>query len=246
MKIISLNIWGGRVREEFAEFIQRYSDVDIFCLQEVYKDAAGPLKDTEYKEIAEHESFYLLRELLPDHELIFHPSFLGVYGICICIKKSIKLLENGELFIYKEKGYVPERELGRHARNLQYAKFETGSELYTVVNVHALWNGKGKTDTNERLEQSQKIVNFLRSIDTKIILCGDFNLRLDTRSLEKIEAAGLKNLIKEYQIDSTRTSLYTKPEKHADYVFVSPDIEIKNFQVLPDEVSDHSPLVLEI
>ena len=246
MKIITLNIWGGRVYNDFTEFIKRHSDADIFCLQEVYKDAVEPLKDTEFSEIAKHESFYLLQKLLPDHELIFHPSFLGIYGICICVKKSIEIIETGEIFIYKERGYIPEGELGRHARNLQYAKIQPGSEWYRVVNVHGLWNGKGKTDTDERLEQSQRIVDFLKTVDNKVVLCGDFNLRLDTESIQRIEGTGLKNLIKEYQISSTRTSLYNKEEKHADYVFISEGIEAKNFEVLPDEVSDHAPLLLEI
>jgi endonuclease/exonuclease/phosphatase family metal-dependent hydrolase len=119
-------------------------------------------------------------------------------------------------------------------------------EPITVVNVHGLWNGKGKTDTDERIEQSQKIVNFIKTIKIKVILCGDFNLRLDTQSLAMIEGTGLRNLIREYNIPSTRTSLYGKPEKHADYIFTSPEIKIRHFSVMPDEVSDHSPLLLEI
>jgi endonuclease/exonuclease/phosphatase family metal-dependent hydrolase len=61
-----------------------------------------------------------------------------------------------------------------------------------------------------------------------------------------IEQTGLINLIKKYNITSTRTSIYTKPDKYADYVLVSPNIEVIDFKVLPDEVSDHAPLYLEI
>ncbi len=63
--------------------------------------------------------------------------------------------------------------------------------------------------------------------------------------MKKLEDFGLRNLIKEYGITSTRTSFYTKPEKFADYMLVSPGVEVKDFKVLPDEVSDHSPLYLE-
>lgn len=56
----------------------------------------------------------------------------------------------------------------------------------------------------------------------------------------------MRNLIREYGITSTRTSFYQKPEKHADYVFVSEGISVKAFTVLPDEVSDHAPLLLAI
>ena len=56
----------------------------------------------------------------------------------------------------------------------------------------------------------------------------------------------MRNLIHEYNINSTRTSFYTKPEKYADYIFTSKDLLIKNFEVLPEEVSDHAALLLEI
>ncbi|MCX6712734.1 MAG: endonuclease/exonuclease/phosphatase family protein, partial [Candidatus Vogelbacteria bacterium] len=99
-------------------------------------------------------------------------------------------------------------------------------------------------DTLERLEQSRKIKAFMDSVDSPKILCGDFNLLPDTESLKIIEG-GLRNLIREYGVTSTRTSFYTKPDKFADYVFVSPEIKVVDFKVLPDEVSDHSPLLLE-
>jgi endonuclease/exonuclease/phosphatase family metal-dependent hydrolase len=77
-------------------------------------------------------------------------------------------------------------------------------------------------------------------------MCGDFNLRPDTQSMSIIEQAGVKNLIKEYNISSTRTSLYTKSEKYADYIFISDNLKESEFKVLPDEASDHSALMLTI
>jgi endonuclease/exonuclease/phosphatase family metal-dependent hydrolase len=102
----------------------------------------------------------------------------------------------------------------------------------------------GKSDSPERIAQSQKIRNFLDSIDKPKILCGDFNLRPDTESMKILEK-GMNNLIQIYDITSTRTSLYDKEEKFADYVLTSPDVVIKAFQKLFHEVSDHAPLLLE-
>jgi len=68
----------------------------------------------------------------------------------------------------------------------------------------------------------------------------------DTKSLQMFEEAGLTDLIKKHNIKSTRTSFYKKPERHADYIFLSTGIKEKDFKVLPEEVSDHSPLFLEI
>ncbi len=78
------------------------------------------------------------------------------------------------------------------------------------------------------------------------MLCGDFNLLPDSESLLMVERIGLRNLIREYGITSTRTSLYPKDGRYADYAFISEGIQLKSFKVLPDEVSDHAPLLIEI
>ena len=99
----------------------------------------------------------------------------------------------------------------------------------------------------DRLEQSKSIIKFVKTIKGDFILWGDFNLSPDTESLQIISRElNCRELIKEYGITSTRTSLYTKPNKFADYVFVSKEIKIIDFKILPDVVSDHTPLFLEI
>ena len=80
--------------------------------------------------------------------------------------------------------------------------------------------------------------------DLEKILCGDFNLLPNTESLA-ILSEDMKNLVKDFDITSTRSKLYTKPEKFADYILVSPDVSVKKFTVMQDEVSDHLPLLLE-
>jgi endonuclease/exonuclease/phosphatase family metal-dependent hydrolase len=113
------------------------------------------------------------------------------------------------------------------------------------MNVHGLWNGKGKDDAPERIIQSNIIRQFIDKVGGEKILCGDFNLNPETESIKILEK-DMRNLVKDYAVTSTRTSLYKKPGKFADYIFTSRGINIKDFKVLPEEVSDHSALVLEI
>src|SRR3989338_5052371 len=84
----------------------------------------------------------------------------------------------------------------------------------------------------------------LKTLTNPYVMSGDFNLLPDTQSIKKLEDFGLRNLIKEHNITSTRTSLYPKAEKFADYTLTSKKIIIEDFKVLTDEVSDHSPLYL--
>lgn len=150
------------------------------------------------------------------------------------------------MFVYKYKGYIPEGDIGNHARNIQYVTVQTSNGPLTVVNFHGLWNGKGKTDTEDRMNQSKNILEFIKNLQGEHVLCGDFNLLPNTKSIAVLENAGLQNLIKRFGITSTRTSHYTKPDKYADYVFVTNEIKVKDFKVLPEEVSDHHALYLEI
>ncbi|MBS3903520.1 MAG: hypothetical protein KGZ30_04085 [Anaplasmataceae bacterium] len=59
------------------------------------------------------------------------------------------------------------------------------------------------------------------------------------------EGLGLDNLIKRFGVTSTRTSHYKREEKFADYMLVSKGIEVKEFKILPEEVSDHAAMYLE-
>lgn len=248
MRIITLNTWGGAAGiDELLDFFKKYQDVDVFCLQEIFNGDGAFLK-TE-KERANGKTYDLLerlRSVVPEHDFLFSPQLKEDYGIAIFWKKRLHVVDFGEYFVHKFKGFIPDDNLGFHARNLNYITIEHEGKPVTIVNIHALWNKEGKTDTDERLSQSQKIVERLAQISGDIVLSGDFNLGIDTESLRIIERSGLRNLIKEFGISSTRSSLYMRDEKFADYTFVSPGVEIKKFEVLPDTISDHAPLYLEI
>jgi len=248
MKLISLNTWGARAgKEKMLEFFNKYEDTDIFCLQEmwqggeeIYTDKDGILTDTSI-------SFRLLddiKKILPNHDVYFRPAIGTHYGLAIFVKKNIDVIEEGDVFIHKNKEFVPEGHHGGHARNMQYITIDKENPV-TIYNLHGLWNGQGKSDSDDRLLQSDKITEFVKETKTPFVLTGDFNLLPGTESLKKIEQLGVENLITKYNIKSTRTSLYEKELKFADYVFTSPSIQIKDFRVMEEEVSDHCALYLE-
>lgn len=254
MKILSLNTWGGRAgKSELLEFFNKHNNqIDIFCLQEIW---SAPYEHLEGKVIggkeAKHQDImvYGLQEIsaiLADYVPYFRPHHLDNYGLMMFVHKNIKVYEEGETFVHKEKGFEPVGDVGHHARNVQYVTCGNTNNPITVMNFHGLWNGMGKTDSGDRLLQSSKIISFIKGFGGEIVLGGDFNLLPETESLKMIERSGLRNLIREKGITSTRTSFYTKPDKFADYIFVSNALTVKEFNVLPDEVSDHAALLIEI
>jgi endonuclease/exonuclease/phosphatase family metal-dependent hydrolase len=55
----------------------------------------------------------------------------------------------------------------------------------------------------------------------------------------------MKNLIRTYGVTSTRNHHFQYPDKYCDYILTDSEIKVKEFTVLPDEVSDHLALLLE-
>lgn len=254
MRIISLNTWGGRAGEDtLLNFFREQKDAtDVFCLQEVWAgaydefDGASAGGRTLTISNISTQMKQRIAEILSEHTCYFRPHFLDHYGLAMFVRTSYTVLAEGEHFVHREKGYTPTGDIGKHARNIQYVTLNTSRGPVTVINFHGLWNGGGKEDCAERITQSKRALAFLESLNTEIIFCGDFNLLPNTESLNMFESAGLRNLVAEYNIQSTRTSFYTKPEKFADYIFVSQGVDVTDFAVLPDEISDHAPLALSV
>jgi endonuclease/exonuclease/phosphatase family metal-dependent hydrolase len=251
IKIISLNAWCGRAGSILYDFFENNKDIDIFCLQEVDLDGSKFDADVIGNNTSPGDPslFTSIQNIIPQHHGYFSPCFGRWCCNAIFVKESLyeNVVAYGDLIVTdKQQKYASYKTWLR--RTIQWSDLDLKDKKYTIINFHGLWEkGKGKNDSPDRIEQSQNIINFLYTKkDRKIILVGDFNLNPDTKSIALFEDFGLRNLINEYYIPSTRTQLYTKDSSFADYAFTSPEIKIKKFKVLPDVVSDHTPLYLEI
>jgi endonuclease/exonuclease/phosphatase family metal-dependent hydrolase len=113
----------------------------------------------------------------------------------------------------------------------------------TIVNIHGIWQGSMKGDTEAKIAQSKKILQLAELAQDTVLICGDFNLLPHTRSIQMI-GDRYTNLIDTYKITRTRSSLYTKSLPYSDYAFT--DATVRSFSVPEIVVSDHLPLVIEI
>lgn len=249
MKLITLNTWGGKRFSELKEFIDNKKEqTDIFCFQEVYSTTSKKDEFEEYRVNLYSEFRDLLSEFTGEMAargkgyLYFDPvDFDLSYGLATFLRPKLNLEEFSDEIVCTKVAYD-----GREVPvNVQITRLEG----LTILNLHGVWiKDAHKIDTPERIEQSEtlkKITEQERSDGREVILCGDFNLKPDTESLKIIESSGLRNLVTEYGVTDTRTKFYDKDVRFADYILVSDGIEVKEFQVLPDVVSDHTPLYLE-
>jgi endonuclease/exonuclease/phosphatase (EEP) superfamily protein YafD len=251
MRLISLNTWSGRGgNKALLDFFKQHQDVDVFCLQEVWEGGENyaPIWASGIDAI-DTKLVTNIKNALPDHDCFFRPHYMDWYGLAIYAKKDLKIQEEGDIFVFKNREDAFKDDEGgtaiNHARNLQYLSIKTSKGLRTIVNFHGLWNGKSKEDTEERFTQTDNISRFLQGVKNPHVLCGDFNLLPESKTFKQLEGLGMKNLIKEFGITSTRSSYYNKPVRFADYTLVSNDIKVNEFKVLPDEVSDHLAMYLD-
>ena len=257
MKLITLNIWGGKIYDPLIQFLEEQSqDTDIFCFQEVLFGSKetftllGKARMNIFSEIEKRfPDFTAVSYYAPEDAVYFENELLPTdtrLGQAIYVRKSLKIIDNGGFQTYQSNYPSGVDFGGKITGNCQWLTIQNVNDgEVTILNVHGLWQkDTHKADTSARIAQSKILHNFLDSNNGKKILCGDFNLKPDGKSMGILEQ-GMTDLIKKYNITSTRSSFYTKPERFADYILISPDVKLDRFEVLKDEVSDHLPLLLE-
>ncbi|MBI2085779.1 endonuclease/exonuclease/phosphatase family protein [Candidatus Daviesbacteria bacterium] len=256
MKIISLNTWGGKIYHPLINFINKNAkDTDIFCFQEIF-DTTSALTDVLGYRV---NLFKEITKVLINYSGYFFPCIdnylVGSFqkhftdfnlssGLAIFVKKSLKITSSGDFFVYRKKNDHKLGDFNTMPKNAQYISLSAAGKQFVICNIHGLWSTEGKYDTPSRIQQSQKVEKFLDDQKGGKILCGDLNLALNTRSLKILEE-NMTNLIKKYNIPTTRNKHFPGMEKFADYTFVSPDVKVIDFQVPDIEISDHLPMILE-
>jgi Endonuclease/Exonuclease/phosphatase family len=267
MRLISLNAWGGRLIDPLRHFI-RDMNPDILCLQEVTR-AIDPSPDMLIfrgggDDLLQHaDLFEEVRKILPAHSAQFYPATMGklfdpqgrpfksMFGLATFVRPSLALLGQELGFVHgafsaaNGWGTPP---VPRNMHCLRLLNISTGNVL-TIGHLHGLRELSGKGDTPKRAGQAKKIIgifNRVRSKGDPLIFCGDLNLLPGSKTFDMLREIGLHDLVTSRGFTDTRTSLYLKQPRFADYMLVSEAVKVARFDVPAEpEVSDHRALLLE-
>lgn len=226
--------------DKLVDFVSEQSEsTDIFCFQEVL-DSERDVTDLPYR--------YKGRTLrtLTKQLAGFKPYFTEPYSsfgerLATFVRNDIQVRENSWEIL------VPQKKTGEISigSNLQYVAVKTGDRKFLVANVHGFWIKGNYGDTTERMDQSKKIIRVLTQFKEPKILCGDFNMAPDTKSIVMLEGS-MNNLTKKYAVEATRSSLAEKSKgRIVDYVFVSPEVDVRDFKTVDSKASDHLALRLD-
>lgn len=235
------------------------------CLQEVLRgqdrQAAWLTYRDEGVELRQRANLFEdLRIAFPEHDAYFCSSMRGQlldeeapvwveFGLATLVRRTYSVIGQAMDFVHGE--FSP-NEWGPHPRPrnahvLRLLNFET-STITTVAHIHGLRDTEGKQDTPARRAQSQAFVELISRLyrtGERLVACGDFNLLPGSKAFEALGAIGLIDLVTTRGFADTRTSHYKKSERYADYLLVTPNVEVIDFEVVAaPEVSDHRPLLL--
>jgi len=252
VSLITLNTWGGRMEELLYKLLRDTKNTtDIFCLQEVFSCAHALDREREYvPNLHEKVSDILRLDSARKFNSFFDKSSQGFdysgkaepelyFGLGIYVNKEMPFYESGSEMIYDDRNLDEGK-----PRNLQWLITKVNSRTVSIAHFHGIANvRKDKSDSDARIEQAYNVREILDELPGEKILCGDFNLMPETKSME-ILSKGMKNLIIENKITSTRPAFYAGEEKYADYVLVTDGIEVKGFEVMQVPVSNHYSLKL--
>ena len=245
VRLITLNMWCGKLFDKLGPFIERNREyADVFCLQEVLDNKPG-VKSAVFKDGTE-DSFDRIRNIIGDdfegYSALPHPN---ERGLAMFVNKRWEIMERKEEYVYGKKNAMVDNKWSTLGINVLYSRIRMDNEEYNIWTTHGIFINMEKNDTKETIEQSVNLKSMIEKVSGKRILCGDLNLHPDTESIRILERIPMRNLVIDYGIKSTRTPYYGFPQQYADYIFTSHDINVKNFEAMPDIVSDHLPLLLE-
>lgn len=263
MRIVWLNAWGGAVFDRLAEWLPRCG-ADVVCLQEVTSTPGlggwTHFEDGERTLPQRANLFEDAHTLLPDHQGVFLTSDSGPvtdaegtehrqdFGVATFVHQRIPIVGQRAEFVHGS--FVDHRRWAiadrpRIAHAVRLVDRATDRHL-TVAHLHGLRDPTGKGDTPARRLQAHRLADLVDSVRAPgdlTVVGGDLNLLPDSETFTILGELGLVDLV---GASDTRTSLYPKPLRHANYLLVSDPDAVLRFRIpATPEVSDHRPLILD-
>ena len=264
MRIVFLNAWGGAKFEQLKQWLP-YSQADVICLQEVTRtpDLAGwtQFADGERALPQRANLFSDLLSLLRNHDGQFMTSDSGPvndevgnrhqqdFGIAMFFDQRLTVIGNESSFIHGKFIDHSEWPLSERPRVAQAIRVvdRLSNRVVTIGHLHGLRDSNGKGDTCARQSQADKLKHFIERVrepDDLVLVGGDFNLLPDSATFTTLAETGLTELVR---YADTRTSLYKKSVRHANYLLVSHPCDVLKLDIPATPiVSDHRPLIVDI
>jgi len=262
MKLITLNVALFEANNSKLIKFLKAQKADIICLQEVVKEidttvlheyitkkpidlATSELSYTFFGPNSIMDRFDM--EGFHGHDA-FHFDLEGLAEMGNYTKSKFKITKGQNIFVQNHFTYTTDRSKwpDEDYRAVLLTDLEIGKKKLRVLNYHGIWT-RNKLGNEKSFEACEKINSLALEANGDVVICGDFNLFPDTSSM-KIFNKNFISLVDKYKVKTTRPAsneLNKLDRNVVDYIWVSKSINVKSFEVIESDVSDHLPLILE-
>jgi endonuclease/exonuclease/phosphatase family metal-dependent hydrolase len=241
MKLLQLNMWSGRLDQQVLDLIVR-TNPDVVCLQEAI-DAPGNTNSMFLTVSQISRSTELKHKYMSPTWSFRFMKGIADYGNCILSKipfDSTDTIFTGGVY----NGDYDDDHDDYNIRNLQHVIVHVDGRPLHILNHHGHWTRTEKRGDDETMRQCRVIAEYIRGIDGDVVLTGDFNLAPHSESLAQINQV-LTNQSIVNNLQTTRNWLVSSTAV-CDYIFTSPELQVAQFEMCKEIVSDHQALVVEI
>lgn len=240
MKILQLNVWMGKVEGGLKRFLENH-DFDVICMQEVFASCdntncvsylcfdLSKIKKASrlpYAFFSPHWSFDLANSSCQRGNLILSR---------IPFVKTNSIFTNGA---YRE--HAPLDIVFSNTNTLQIIELENG---FTVVNHHGFWRPNPIGDS-ETVRAFTKVADTIRGLNGPLVMCGDFNIIHKSPAMRQLDF--LRDLTYENGITTSLSGLGYDGEVACDHILINVQVQVTDFTVYPDLVSDHLALSADV
>lgn len=237
MKILQINVWGGRIRDGLTNFIAN-GDYDVVCMQEAVWDE----ERTDFLELFVDTVDKIKKGA--SFEFDFRSEQYGFnvldgeakYRCGIAILSKIPFVEIEEKVILEQGNHA----ISDHRYTAQRAVLENG---LTVVNYHGYWQ-KDPLGNETSIKCMKSVAEMFKNTDSPVVMCGDLNLVSEASAMRELDF--LKDLTAENKIKTTLRNIRFEKDVACDHILVSENVSYDNFEVINAPVSDHRALAIDI
>ena len=253
ISVLQANIYANTYKETLFPYLQK-NDFDILCFQEI----TGP--NAKFGNINSSEDNYdELKELLDEK----YTSVLQIterftndpntyFANAIFYKKNFVLKNKHEVFMNKRSTpfAADSKAYEKLSRALLDIELEKNGKIFHVLTTHFAWGGT-LYEKPHQTEQGRIMLEYIKSVEEPFIFTGDFNLDPQQPTIKALGNYA-RNLVVENGITNTlnpriHSAKHMFPKGGAvDFVFVSRDIEVTQFTIVEEDISDHFALSTQL
>lgn len=243
MKLLQLNMWGGRLTAEIVKLIAA-EQPDIITAQELFtpnEPVLFPDRMFDCMESIERDGAYPFKYVSPTWSVMVGYQHVG-FGNAIFSKFPLSnqqtVFVNGEFVENMQwETRLP------NIRNVQTVTVDVNGTALSLVNHQGYWE-KTPVGSEVSAQKMQHVKDIAAQLPQPLIVAGDMNVTAASPAM-RVWDEFLEDLTDTHNVDDTLSQLGKVSGVPCDHILVSPQIKVANFRVCDELVSDHKALILE-